>query len=260
MYTKRKKNLYICGVAMAAVLMMGGCGTYQMDNAIAKEEDSYATSTDPINVEKEVDTDTLGNISEAGIIGAAESPEEIKNDKQETADIPMVELPDGVEGLKAEATPNQELRDLIIDYMEIPEEYFGTTRYYYNYVDLDDDGTNEIFAVIMGPYTSGTGGNSAVWVSENAGELHVLQDFMLINEPIIISDTKTNGLHELIVPYYGDNTSRYSVINSEDGEYIYVSDGKIIDNLDNVTGKAIIANDILKEIEAGIMGFDLLSE
>lgn len=259
MCTKRKKNLFLCGVAMMAAVMMGGCGTYQTDNVIAKEGDSYAT-TDDTSDEKKADTDVLGKISEAGIVGAADNSEEVKNEKPEKADLPMVELPDSIEGLKAEVTPNQELRDLIIEYMEIPEEYYGTTRYYYNYVDLDDDGTNEIFAVVMGPYTSGTGGDSAIWVSENAGELHVLQDFMLINEPIIISDAKTNGLHELIVPYYGDHTSKYSVITSEDGEYIYVSDGKIIDTLDGVTGKAIIANDILKEIEAGIMGFDLLSE
>lgn len=176
-------------------------------------------------------------------------------------EIAMVTLPDGIIGMKSESAPNEELRKLIIEYYEIPKEFYETTRYYYNYVDLNNDGTDEIFAVVMGPYTSGTGGSSALWVIESAGKLHVNQNFTLFNTPVIISDTITNGAKELIVPYYGgDAESQYSVLTCKDGYYSRVSEGNMINSLDGVTGIAIIANDIYGEIEAGNMGLNLLGE
>jgi hypothetical protein len=175
--------------------------------------------------------------------------------------IDMVSLPEGIKGLKAEAKSNKELQKLIIEYYEIPEDFYEATRYYYNYVDLNGDGEDEIFVVVMGPYTSGTGGDSALWVVESAGKLHVNQDFMLINTPVIVSDTVTNGVKELVVPYYGGGAkSQYAVLACSDGFYSRVADGKMIDSLDGITGEAIIANNMIKEIEAGNMGFNLLSE
>ena len=173
----------------------------------------------------------------------------------------MVELPSGIIGMKAEKSANKHLRDLIIEYYMIPKEYFESTYYYYNYVDLNKDGEDEIFVVVSGLYTSGTGGSSALWVVENAGKLHVNQDFTLVNTPVIISDTIINGLHELITPYYGGGAeSQYSILKGSDGEYPRVSDGSMVKTLDGITGKAIIANDILGEMEANIIGLNLLEE
>ncbi|AFS77538.1 hypothetical protein Curi_c04630 [Gottschalkia acidurici 9a] len=176
-------------------------------------------------------------------------------------EIPMINLPKGIRGIKSETSVNQSLRDLIIEYYQIPEEYYETTRYYYNYVDLNKDGVNEIFVVVMGPYTSGTGGSSALWVVENGGKLHVNQDFKLVHTPVVISDTVTNGARELIVPYYGGGVEdQYSIMTCSDGAYTRVSDGTKVKTLESVTGDAIIANDIIAEVEAGNMGLNLLSK
>ncbi len=172
----------------------------------------------------------------------------------------MLKLPEGITGMKAESKPLKELRDLIIEDMEVPEEYFETTNYFYNYIDLNDDGKDEIFVMVTGPYTSGSGGSSALLLSENGGKLHVVQEFTLINEPIIVSDKLDNGYHELIVPYYNENKSQYSVLKYKNGAYSNVPDGEIINSLEGVKGKAIIANDRINEVQAGIMGINLSEE
>lgn len=240
-----KKNMVLSIIAIAIVII-GGWRSFNI-HGLAGENKS--TSAEVVNL-----------LPEEEMVGIAEHVDEIIGEVQKTGDIPMVELPSGIKGLKAESVPNKELKNLIIEYMEIPEDFYEATHYYYNYVDLDNDGTKEIFVMVTGPYTSGTGGSSALWVSENAGKLHVVQNFTLVNEPIIISDTIKNGFHELVVPYYGGEKSQYSVLSYQNGEYLNVPDGKIIDTLDGITGTAIIANDIIKEVEAGTMRFNLISE
>lgn len=183
-------------------------------------------------------------------------------DKDKAVDsIPLVDLPEGVAGVAAETEPNEKLRGLIIDYYEVPEEFWDTTRYYYNYVDLNSDGTEEIFAVVMGPYTSGSGGSSALWVVESAGELHVNEDFTLVNTPVIISNKVTNGCKELVIPYYGGGAeSAYSILSCSDGYYPRVNEGTMAETLEGISGTAIIANDMVKEMENGNMGLDLMGE
>lgn len=182
-------------------------------------------------------------------------PEETKK-----TDIPMIKLLKGIEGIKAETEAYADLEKLIIEYYEIPEEYLSSTTYYYNYVDFDEDGKNEIFAVVSGAYTSGTGGSSALWVIENGGQLHVNQDFTLINTPVIISDKITNKAHEIIVPYYGGGAeSQYKILVYNEGYYTEINDAEGVKTLEGITGKAIIANDLIGEIENGIEGLKLNS-
>lgn len=246
----KTKKMLLLSLAMTAVIAIGGCGVNKTEPKDQSGLQSKVESDSRPTAKKTVETIVVTKESKTEA-----SAEDAK--AQETSDIPMVALPEGIKGVKAENVPNEELRDLIVDYMEIPEDFLETTHYYYNYVDLDDDGVDEIFAIVSGPYTSGTGGSSAIWVSNQAGKLHIVQDFTLCNAPVIISDTKKNGFHELIVPYYGNHKNQYSVLSYKNGEYANVPDGKIIDTLDGITGKAIIANDLIKEVEAGIMGFNL---
>lgn len=152
----------------------------------------------------------------------------------------------------AEAKPNVELEKTIIDYLEIPEEYLAKTKYYYNYVDLNMDGNTEIFVVVMGPYTSGTGGSTALYITQANAGMKVNQKFTMIQTPVIVSDKVTNGGKELIVRKSGGGaTSSYVVLTCSDGKYTTVNEGAAITGLEAVFGKAIISNDILKDIEEG---------
>ncbi len=264
----KKKMLTVVLIGCLTVYTVG-CGTKEFNTESENTSNAQVNdviSEEPSNESQEEVIPTKSAKAEENNTSKSETENSNQNTNQtvavaSAADVDMVSLPEGIKGLKAETTPNIELQQLIIDYYEIPEDFYETTSYDYNYVDLDGDGTDEIFAVVRGPYTSGSGGSSALWVIESAGKLHVNQNFTLVNTPIIISDTVTNGLKELMIPYYGGGAeSSYSVLVGKDGLYPRVPDGKMIESLDGITGTAIIANDKIKEIEAGIMGLNLLSE
>ncbi|WP_155592222.1 M56 family metallopeptidase [Lysinibacillus cavernae] len=156
-------------------------------------------------------------------------------------------------GILAEPQPNAQLEKIIVEYLQIPNEFLETTKYYYNYVDLDEDGNEEIFTVLMGPYTSGTGGSTALLLKQqDTGEWQVKQEFTLIQTPIIISDKVTNGNKEIIVMNAGGGAKgNYVVLSTKGDSYTAVNEGTVIQGLEGVTGKAIISNDLLKDMEDG---------
>ena len=53
----------------------------------------------------------------------------------------------------AEKTPDPALAEFLISYYQIPDEEQSKARYYYNHIDLNEDGTVEIFVVVVGEYT-----------------------------------------------------------------------------------------------------------
>jgi hypothetical protein len=161
-------------------------------------------------------------------------------------------LSDTIVNQMAETDKYPDLERLIIDTFEIPEDYFESTKYYYNYVDLNFDGKDEIFVVVMGPYTSGTGGSSALIVYPVEDQLHVKQKFTLMQTPIIISEEMTDGAHEIIVYRSGGGIEEgYVRLTCSDGEYTSVNDGVPVDSLDGIYGTAIISNDLLEDIKNG---------
>lgn len=164
-------------------------------------------------------------------------------------------LPEGITQKLAETEPNEDLRQVIIDTYEIPEDYWEQTRYYYNYVDLNGDGENEIFAVVVGPYTSGTGGSSALWVLPYA-DMAVAQSFTLINAPVIITKDATNGqefgARGIIVERAGGGAkAEWVQLTCQDGEYETVNAAQPVENFDEITGTAIICNDMVADADEG---------
>jgi len=93
---------------------------------------------------------------------------------------------------------------------------------------------------------------------EKGGQLHVNQDFTLVHTPVIISDKITNGVHELVIPYYGGGAdSQYKILSCKDGFFTAINDSDSVETLEGITGKAIIANDIISEIDNGQQGLRL---
>ena len=82
-----------------------------------------------------------------------------------------------------------ELAAFLTEYYQIPEEECKETRYYYNYIDLNEDGTDEIVAVTIGDTISDTRGDVALILrpGEN-GQFEVLGAFSEIHTPVMISD------------------------------------------------------------------------
>lgn len=246
MITLKKKKVFGTCLLAAAFLAITGCSNKIANTSNETQEVVSAESiiNQQSDEEKNAASDTVNT-----------AEEEIDNE------VPMVDLPKGIKGEKAEVQRLEELRNLIISYYDIPKDYYESTRYYYNKVDLDEDGEEEMFVIVMGPYTSGTGGSSALWVTTNEGKLHVKQDFTVVNTPIIVSDNLTNGVHDLIVPFDGVGAqSQYSVLEFKGDSYPSVSDGKMSKDIEGITGNAIIANDLVEEMNKGITGMNLLAE
>lgn len=186
----------------------------------------------------------------------SEKAETNSEENTEYADSPFTSwLPQGIEQVMSETAPNEDLKQLIIDYYEIPEDYWEETRYYYNYVDLDEDGADEIFAVIIGDYTSGTGGDSALWCSAEGGKLKIRQAFTLVSTPVIITKEAANdGASEakgLIMQRRGEAEPEIVQLTCKDGIYTNVTDALVFENLDGVEGTAILCNDLIEDMENG---------
>lgn len=168
------------------------------------------------------------------------------------ANIEIEGMPKTVKGILAEKEKNADLENIIKDTFQIPEEYLADTKYYYNNIDLNGDGNDEIFVVAIGMYTSGTGGDSAIILSQEGGKLEVIQTLSLVHEPIIISDNMTNGYNDIIVPNYGGGanlTEPYKVLKNTDGKYSDINDSAGISDISSISGTAIIADDIAKDTQ-----------
>lgn len=157
-----------------------------------------------------------------------------------------------IKNVLAESKADPVLEKMIIEELEIPDDFLAMTSYYYNYVDLNQDGSNEVFVVVSGPYTSGSGGSTAIIGIPYEGGYHVNQIFTLIQTPVIISDKITKGCHEIVVRNSGGGAEgNYVSLVSSDGYYTTVNDGTVIEDINSVSGTAILANDMIKDAAEG---------
>jgi predicted small lipoprotein YifL len=174
----------------------------------------------------------------------------------ETLPDTLPKYPSGKIGqLPSETARNVQLEALIAKEWQIPEADRAKTYYEYNKVDLNGDGKQEIFAVAIGDYTSGTGGDSALIAAVNAdGSLTLKQTFTLVREPVIVSDHKTNGWNDLIFLQYGGGAKEtYRLVTADkNGKYPNVGDGKALAKLGDVSGTSIVYNDLGADQADGI--------
>lgn len=144
-----------------------------------------------------------------------------------------------------------ELEKALKEKYDLDDKGAKETRYYYNCIDLNGDGVNEIFVEVVGPFTSGTGGDSEVIYKDNNGTLEEISDFTLIRNPIIISDEKSNGWNDIIVEYSGGGApKKYAILKYDGNKYSKVNESETIDSIKDVSGVAIISNDMEKDMKA----------
>lgn len=170
----------------------------------------------------------------------------------ETSSLP--EYSDAIALMPSETEPSDELKQLIISTFAVPEEHLSDTYYFYNYVDLNGDGTDEIVASVVGPYVSGKGGDSGLIVFIEDGKMVVNKQLSLVHMPLIVNDETLGGWKMIIAPYSGGGEeSSYHVlrINDEGEKYFNIPDGDSIETLEGVTGTAILYNDAAADIANG---------
>ncbi len=145
--------------------------------------------------------------------------------------------------MDSEYNRNVRMENLIKKELDIPPSIMRKTDFYYNYIDLNNDGDNEIFVLVVGPYTSGSGGSTAFILEEKRHRLSIKQKFTLVNVPIVISESMTNGYRDIIVRNFGGGVKgRYIVLAYQDGAYTDVNSGYEITDLKDVSGVAILCD------------------
>lgn len=152
-----------------------------------------------------------------------------------------------VKSINSETKRDLKLEEAIKKEFDLNQEV-GNIRYYYNKVDLNGDGIPEVFVYLVAPFVCGTGGCSGVIFKQENGEYKVLSRFSLVNNPVIISNTKTNGYRDIIMYVSGGGIKSFFSQIKYDGK-TYPSNPSIepeVKSGTKVDGIAIIADDIAK--------------
>lgn len=221
---KKKLRKYII-LPLLAVLWLCGCGK--------KEETDKAEAVPDTAAETESQT------------------EETEEKEQERTQYPVSEA--DTETIYADREKNQELADFLIAYYQILEEFCAETRYYYDMVDLNEDGTEEILAVVVGEYTECDGGDPAVILEQSEQGYQVLERFAYVRTPVYVSDTMTDGWHDLIFPAYGgEEGTGFRVFHYQDGIGYQNENMEFMEDMDeNFCGKKMIADNFIDDMDKG---------
>lgn len=149
----------------------------------------------------EDDTNTVGIGEDVDSLGT-----EATGDKEDTSQLQLgsaVEIPIGFEDLSAETEAHPELEQAIAEYCGVAEEDYASVRYYYNYVDLNDDDEEEILAYVSGKEAPGIDGSLLLWLDESDDEditAHsIRQAFRPAGFPLYISNHMTDGYQDLLI-------------------------------------------------------------
>lgn len=153
----------------------------------------------------------------------------------------------------AETSKNQKLELAIFKAVTFTKDKdIINTRYYYNKIDLNGDGTDEIFVQLVGPVTSGTGGDTGLIFTQKDGGYVLVQKMTLVRNPILISDAVTNGWHDLVMTVSGGGAKGQKLRLKFDGKsYPNPGDGTPLAPDEKLSGTAIIANDFAQDLKDG---------
>lgn len=179
-----------------------------------------------------------------------------EEDQSESADLGEILFPDedlpSVEQQYAETEEYPKLAEFLTDYYQIPEDEQEETRYYYNYVDLNEDGRQEIFAIIIREDALGDdGGPALILAAEEGGTFAVLEDFMEVITPIMISEHTTNGWHDVIYSA-NDMLERGFLVCRYDLQAGYHSEeNEFLPEMPQVSGVEILSNNLIDDMDQG---------
>lgn len=176
----------------------------------------------------------------------------VTSESDENTGGELDKLSSNIENEYSEREKNTDIEKLIIDTFEITDDVKKDTKYYYNYVDLNNDGSDEIFALVVGPNTTGNGGSSVLIAEKQNDSWNLKQTLNLINQPIIISDNLENGMKEIIVSNSDleEGNAPYVKLKYTDDGYQSVNEGEAISSLDDIKGVQIISDDLTDDLQS----------
>lgn len=144
------------------------------------------------------------------------------------------------------------LADFLAAYYQIPEEELEETRYYYNYVDLNEDGTKEIIALTVGETTSTSMGECVLVLSQEGTDFTVISDLRNVRTPVVISDELTDGWHDLIYYVYGGGQEAgYLKCHYMGADGYQSTEEDFLPDLIGITGKKVLADNLIDDMDKG---------
>lgn len=219
---KRKLFIKIVSLAMVSSTLLCGCG----------DDTTNDPNKDGVGVESSDSTNPSDNTNVSNNGGMLE----VVGDKVKT--------------MLSDLTDDDKLEEAIIVEEGLDEDTAKKTRYYYNSVDLDGDSKEEVIVETVGPDDGySTGYTAIVFKKNDDGTYTTIQKFEGIRNPIIISDSQSNGYKDIIVEKASESApNEYLILKYDGSKYSDVETSEALGNLNEVTGVAIITNDFDKEV------------
>jgi hypothetical protein len=121
------------------------------------------------------------------------------------------------------------LERAIVKTYGISEEEREKTRYAYEILDLDGNGEPDVLAIVSGPYTSGTGGDSALWGTYKNGTFTVKQTFTLMRTPLIVT---SNPAGIILRRSGGGMPANVVRLALKDGKFVETGEEDVMKTLD----------------------------
>ncbi|MGN0953796.1 hypothetical protein [Dialister sp.] len=158
---------------------------------------------------------------------------DILTDGESKKEEPEVEETGPDRTIDAEVQPNDAIRRAVISSFDIPKKDWKTTKYSYNFMDLDHDGRMEALVLVQGPYTSGSGGDTLLILKEKDEGWEEDQAISIVHAPILVAapgelDLPSDRKILILKRSGGGAKEAYVALTSHDGKYISVGEAEEI--------------------------------
>ncbi|HEY9675825.1 MAG TPA: hypothetical protein V6D11_30555 [Waterburya sp.] len=105
----------------------------------------------------------------------------------------------------SETSPDPKLEQAILRELQgyspsDPDQY---VRYYYNRIDLNNDGKPEVVVYLVGSYSCGTGGCTTLIFTPKGRDYRLVSELTLVHDPILVTSQKTAGWKDLVIRVSG---------------------------------------------------------
>ena len=149
--------------------------------------------------------------------------------------------------IKSETKKDKKLEDAFAKVYNLKRDV-DEVRYYYNRIDLNGDGEPETFVLLVGSSVCGTGGCSALIFAAKDNSYKLVSRFTLVNNPIIVSENKTDGWNNLIMQVSGGGIKEYyAEMKYKDNKYpLNPSTQPAVKAGTEIKGTGIISDDMSK--------------
>lgn len=219
-----RKKWFVLLVAAGTALCMAGCEKqYTTIDELQRQE-----------AEKEVQE------------GTEEEPAQLQTLPKDTSDIAVLEMRYG------EDVPYPELSAFLAEYFAVPEEQLAETRYYYNYIDLNEDGADEIVAAVTSEELEEASGHPILILeADTRGGFTVLTLLEEVHTPVVIDDAQTDGWHNVIPAVYGGMTSPGFLIYHYGENGYQAGEEDFVETLQGISGVQILSDNFIDDLDRG---------